>query len=280
MYYLYLIGFTLASIFPRKISYFIAKAVAILHYYCSSKDRETVKYNLSEVIKNKKELHKKSKKVFINFAYYLADFFRYSKLNKDFIKKYVNLAGLDHLNKALSKGKGVIAVTAHLGNYELAGAVTSLLGYPLSAVALPHKDKRVNDFFNSQRRRTGVKVIATGSGVKGAISDLKNQRMLALLGDRDFSRSKTKMKMFSKYAYLPRGVAFFHKKTSAVIIPGFLIRERKYYYRLIFEEPIEFSESEKEDDNKIIEKYRPVLEKYIKKYPDQWYLFEKYWVDQ
>jgi lauroyl/myristoyl acyltransferase len=276
MYYLFLLGKFIALILPRPAAYKLARLASLIFYYFAKKDRENVRFNLAPILHDEEEIEACAKKVFINFAYYLADFFSSSRLNSKFIKKYIRSSGIEHIEEAQAANKPIIAITAHLGNYELAGATTSLLGYPVAAVALPHADKRVNSFFNKQRQHAGISVIPTGHAIKGCISALKDKKILALLGDRDFSKHGFKMEMFSRAAYLPRGAAFFAKKTEACIIPGFLIRERKYYYHLRFEEPI-FVDSQM-DEQEIIKRYIPVLESYIKKYPDQWYLFEKYWL--
>ena len=279
MYYLYLLGSLLTSIFPRSACYLFARFVSIMYYYLSKKDRETVIYNLFPVITEKSKLKRCAQEVFINFAYYLVDFFRYSKLNQDFIKKYIELDGLENLNKALAKGQGVIILAAHLGNYELAGAILSLLGYPLSVVALSHKDKRINRFFDGQRQRVGMKVISTGTTIRSCFSALKSGDMLALLGDKDFSGAGVKLGMFSRQAYFPRGIAFFALKTGVPIIPIFLIRKDKKFYRLVCDKPISY-DKEQQSEVSIIKQCNLVLEKYIKKYPEQWYMFQRRWVDK
>lgn len=258
----------------------VAKFLALLNYRLSVKDKEAVKYNLSAIIKDESRIEGCAREVFVNFAYYLVDFFRFSRINHDFIKKYVKVSGLEHLQWAYSQKMPIIALTAHLGNYELAGAVTSLLGYPVAAVALPHKDQRTNNFFNSNRHRVGMKVIATGSRVKGCLSALKDNFVLALLADRDFSHSGIKMELFSRFASLPRGIAFFSKKSGACIIPGFLVRVDKYNYHLSFEEPMCLARKENIPEEEIMRRYIPVLEKYISNYPEQWYMFEKYWIPE
>jgi KDO2-lipid IV(A) lauroyltransferase len=121
----------------------------------------------------------------------------------------------------------------------------------------------------------GLDVISTGLAIKGCLSALKKKKILALLGDRDFSEAGIELTMFSRKAYFPRGGAFFSKKTGAPVVPGFLVRENKFFYRLIFDKPIE---CEKCDEATITSKYLAVLEKYIKKYPDQWYIFGKLWI--
>jgi KDO2-lipid IV(A) lauroyltransferase len=281
MYYLFILGKTLALILPRNMGYFLAKICAVAKYYFSKKDRETVNYNLGPVIRDVKERRKVALEVFVNFSYYLVDFFRYSKLDKKFIEKYVKIDGLEYLNRYLAENNGVIALSAHLGNYELGGAVAALLGYPIYAVALPHKDKRTNELFNRQRECVGMKVISTGATVKKCFSCLNQGNMIAFLGDRDFSGGGVKVKMFSRYARLPRGPVFFAIKTGASIVPCFFVRENKKYYRFIFVKPIFLNRGDskgKDEEKKALEEYVSVLEKYIKKYPQQWYMFEKYWL--
>jgi KDO2-lipid IV(A) lauroyltransferase len=280
MYYLFIFGKFLSLIFSRKICYIIARCLALLQFLISPKDREAVTYNLSPVVKENKKIDRFVKEVFINFSYYLVDFFRYSKLDKNFIEKYVKIEGLFHLEKALSKKRGVITLTAHLGNYELGGAVASLLGYPIYAVALPHRDKRLNRLFNRHREMVGMKVIHTGISIRQCLYVLKEGKVVAFLGDRDFFKNGIKVRMFSRYALLPRGPAYLALKTGACILPSFFIRKNKYYYVLIFERPIDCIEENLFSEEEIIKRYTKFLENYIEKYLQQWYMFEKYWLKE
>ena len=265
------------SVLSRSWAYGLAEFLGSLYFYLCRADRDRVVYNLFPLVDDKTQLKKTAKEVFINFAYYLVDFFQYSEIGQDFIEKYVKISGRDNLDSCLAKGKGAIALTAHLGNYELAAAVTALLGYPLSVIARPHKDKRLNEFFDRRREFAGAKVIPTGRTIKGCISALRKGQMLALLGDRDFSGSGVKLNMFSRPANVPRGAAFFALKTGAGIVPSFLTRENKYFYHLVFEEPI-IPDNAASSEEDLIKRYLVVLEKYLKKYPGQWYMFEKYWL--
>ncbi|MCK9615732.1 MAG: lysophospholipid acyltransferase family protein [Candidatus Omnitrophica bacterium] len=276
MYYFYIIGKTICLFLPRKLAYSFARWLATCQYYFSKKDRVVVINNLYPIIEDKKKREECAKKVFINFAYYLVDFFRYSKLNEDFVEKYVRISGLEFLEEATRQQKGVIAVTAHIGNYELAGAVTSLAGYKVNAVALSHKDKRVNDFFDKQRGMVGINVIPASIAIKRCFSILRNGELVAFLGDRVFSGSGLVANMFSRQALLPRGPAFFSLKTQASFLPAFFVRENKNFYHLIFEKPINTKGLQTEED--VVKEYSLVLEKYIMMYPDQWYLFQPYWL--
>jgi len=276
VFYFFLLGRALALLVPREVCYMVARLAAAAHYKTSRKDWNIIRTNLAQVVAPG-ELDQRTKEVFENFAYYLVDFFRYSKIDKKFIEKYVRITGREHLDRCRSQGRGIINLSAHLGNYELGGAVISMLGYSLHAVALPHKDKRTNRFFDKQRGLAGMDVIPSNLAVKKCFSLLKKGEMVGFVGDRIFTDGGVKMRLCGGTAMLPRGAEFFALKTGAYVIPTFLVREEKKYYRLIFEEPIDCSGGFTE--NEITQKYADVLGKYIRDYPGQWYMFAKFWLD-
>ncbi len=278
MYYLFLLGRLIALSLPRSVGYIIAKLLAKLKFYFSEKDRKILSFNLSPVLKDKKKVKKTVKKIFENFALYLVDFFRFSKIDMDFVKKYVKVKGLNLLKKMFSEKKRIIAFTAHLGNYELGAALSSLLGCKICAVALPHKDERITRFFNSQRGIFGIEVVLTGKGIKRCFKALKEGKVVAFVGDRNFSQNGRKVKMFGKDCIIPRGPISLSLHMDAYIVPSFLIRKEEKFYELIFEPPISpFKGERKKSEDEIAQECALVLEKYIKKYPEQWYVFERYW---
>jgi lauroyl/myristoyl acyltransferase len=282
-YYIYRFGQFLALSLPIRLVYFLAVCLADLHYFLAFRDRRFVKANLKVIFpqKSDKELRKISRKVFRNFAKYLADFFRFEKLDRKFIDQNVKLENLHYFDQALAKGKGVVVLTAHLGNWELGGVVIAQLGYPFWAVALPHKTKKVNDFFDAQRNSKGVKVIAMGKAVRSCISEIRNNHMVALVGDRDFSEKGILINFFGKPTHFPEGPAALSLMTGANIVPGFMLRNPDDSFTLRIEQPIEFKPSgdKTKDLADLIIVYKNIFEDYIRKYPDQWYLFRRFWVE-
>ncbi len=186
----------------------------------------------------------------------------------------------------MARGKGVIVLTAHLGNWELGGVVIALSGYPLWVVALPHKNKLVDEFFTNQRKEKGIHVMYLGKAVRKCLSLLGDNKMVALVGDKDFSESRIEVDFFGKRSYLPPGPAAFAMKTGAAIVPGFLVRNEDDSFTLRILKPIEPNLSalppESDDKNErlseIISSYKSIIEEYIKKFPDQWYMFRRFWI--
>jgi KDO2-lipid IV(A) lauroyltransferase len=280
-YYIYCFGQFLALTFPIRAIYFLASFLAQVYYILAFRDRRFVKANLRVIFpeKSNQQLRKISRMVFRNFAKYLVDFFRFEKLNLQYIDKNIKLENLHYFDDALAKGKGVVILTAHLGNWELGGVVIAQLGYPFWAVALPHKNKKVNAFFDAQRNIKGVKVIAMGKAIRSCITEIRNNHMVALVGDRDFSEKGILIDFFDKPTHFPEGPAALSLMTGASIVPGFMLRNPDDSFTLRIEKPIEFTPTgdKIKDLADLIGIYKNIIQDYIRKYPEQWYVFRKFW---
>ncbi len=283
-YTLYRAGQFIALSLPLKLAYRVAIFFSDVHYLFADQDRLDVKENLKAIFpqKSDREIKKIRLRMFRNFAKYLADFFRLKDLDTQYLKKRVRIENIEHLNTAIAQGKGVILLSAHLGNWELGGAVTGILGYKIWGVAMPHKDKRVNDFFNQRRESKGVKVIPVGKAARKCLEALKKGELIALIGDRDFGENGARIDFFGKPTFFPEGPAAFSLKTGAPILPVFMIRDKDDGFILKIEKPIEFKASGNNgrDINELILKYKVIIENYIRRYPDQWYMFKKFWIEQ
>lgn len=280
-HYLYRFGQFIALSLPLKFVYGFAVFLADLHYSFAFGDRRSVQANLRIIFPDKsiRDLRKISRAVFRNFAKYLVDFFRFQNLDLRYIDKNIKLENLHNFDQALAKGKGVIVLSAHLGNWELGGVVIAQLGYPFWVVALPHKNKKVNEFFDGQRNAKGVKVIAMGKAVRSCISEIRKNHMVALVGDRDFTEKGIVIDFFGKPMHFPEGPGALSLMTGAAIVPGFMFRNPDDSFTLRIEKPVEFYPcGDKEKDLVgLITTYKKVMEDYIRKYPEQWYVFRKFW---
>lgn len=283
-YYLYRLGQFLVQHLPLRLSYQVAGFLSDIHYYLSSRDRRNVKNNLRAILPvpvSEHELARLSRQVFRDFAKYLIDFFYApGKIEKAYINTHVTIKNLDYLPQVLKKGKGAIILTAHVGNWELGGFIISRLGYPLIAVALPHKERSVNNLFNEQRYSQGITIVPNNVAIRECIRGLRSNRLVALLGDRDFNGTGDIMRFFGKKTRIPKGPAAFSLKTGAAIIPAFLIREENDRFVLTLEKPIFPPEKATEESEKeILAQCVAVIENAVRQHPTQWYMFQKFWID-
>ena len=282
-YILYRAGQFIALSLPLAIAYRVAVFISDLRYLFVREDRKTVAENLRAIFPDKtdKEIRSIRLNMFRNFAKYLVDFFRFSKIDREYIKRNVTIKNIHYIDQALAKGKGAIILTAHVGNWELGGIVISLLGYPFWAVALSHKDKRVDNFFNYQRQSKGVKVIPLKKAVKMSLDALRKGDLVALVGDRDFTESGTIIDFFGRPALLPDGPAAFSLKTGASIVTGFMLRNEDDTFTLSFEKSFDFTPTgnKHNDLETMIRHYKVFFENCIRNHPDQWYMFRRFWLN-
>lgn len=283
-FFLYKIGQFFVNNFSLDLSYKLAVLLSDLQFLFSPRDRRAVCNNLRQITGRDDGINQLAREVFRNFGKYLVEFFRTEKMvNAAYVSEKIKIDNVNHIDDVLKNGKGGIVLTAHLGNWELGGVTLSLLGYPIVAIALPHKERPVNDLFNHQRQIKGVTVIPTNVAIRRCIDTLRNNGLVALLADRDFSEHGEIMDFLGRKVMIPKGAAAFSLKMNAPIIPSFLIRQSDNSFVLSIEEPIYPPEAanfpkatEKELLEKVMKEYLVIIERYIKQYPTQWLMFREF----
>lgn len=266
---------------PRHFAYWLGARIADLHFFFDRRGREAVMDNLQQVMAftgrhpTRRELRLTARTTFQYFAKYLVDFFRFSRLDQADIGRLVTVEHREYLDEARRTGRGVICVTAHLGNWELGGAALVGLGCPLNVVALRQSSAKLNDFFQRHRRKRGLAVLPLGHAVKGLIAALRRGECVALLADRDYSMRTDLSLLCGRMACLPRGPAWLAERTGAVVLPGFMFREENDTFRLRFSPPIVPGPGVAGDE--IQRRINAALEDGIGRYPHQWFMFERVW---
>lgn len=283
---LYKLGQFLVNYLPVNLAYRIASLLSDIQYTFSFRDRKAVYHNLKVIARDSSaNLDHLTRDVFRNFGIYLVDFFRMRQMvTPTFIEQNIRVHNLQYMNEVKAKHRGGIFLTAHLGNWELGGVVMASLGYKIMAVALPHKERPVNDLFNQQREDKGITVVPISQAIRRCMETIKNNGLVALVGDRDFNLHGELLDFLGKKAIIPRGPAVLSLRTGAPIIPVFLTRDQNSKFDLHICQPIyppedKIGQDESEAMLGIIKKYLPVIEEFVRKYPSQWLMFRKFWVE-
>ena len=266
---------------PRHFAYWLALRISDLYFFFDRNAREAVMANLQQVMEyrgrhpTKRELRLTARTTFQFFGKYLVDFFRFQRLDEADIQRLVKIEHPEYVAQAWRAGKGVIAVTAHLGNWEIGGAVLAGMGCPMNVVALRQPSEKLNEFFQKHRRKRGMTVVPLGSSVKRLVAVLRKNVFVALLGDRDYSEHRDFSLLCGVPACLPRGASWLAAKTGAVIMPGFVLREEDDTFLLKLYPPIVPAPGMSQDE--IQRKVGEALEDAISAYPHQWFMFQKVW---
>ncbi len=282
LYRVYLFVDFLARSLSLEICYLIAKVSAVVFYIVAPRKRATLKKNLRMVLGDNvtsKEIGEHALKVFKNFGKYLADFFRSAWYTREEILKDVTVEGSEQIDECLAEGKGLILLTLHLGNWELGGTVVAAKGYPVNAIVLEHKDERVNALFTRNRMKNNVMGIPLGIQVKQCFKILAENKILAVVGDKNYTGTGIFMDFFGKKALMPKGGAVFSLKTGAPIIICSIVRNSDDSIVMRFDKPIKPRRTHDiaDDMETLMSECLRSFEKHIREYPDQWYAFDEIW---
>jgi len=275
--FLYKLGKKYVELLPVSVIYFTAR---VLGFFSFLFDRKKV-----YVLRNLRNITKESGvKLFLlgidfykQFALNIADYF--IVVVKGFDKIKILTPKEEVLNKLneLKGGKGLVISTAHLGNWEVAGALVGSLGFKAHGIGLPQKEEDVEKFYEELRKRFNVIVHPFQGGFIGAYKGVKNGDIATIVSDRDINKDGVCVKFFGKNVTFPKGASVLAYRTKVNSVFATLIREHDGY-KVYFSEKfdIDFNLEESEFSKQYVSKFASVLEKFVRMYPTQWFHFFDY----
>lgn len=276
-----LLGFFFRK-FPLRFSLFIGACVGGAGYYFRRKRRQIAYANLKAAFcsqKTPRELITINKKTFRNLGRNLIEVFLFPKVDKRYVAKYIRIEGIEEIDKAKRAGKGVIFLTAHLGNWELASLVSAIEGYPLKVLARQQKFPRLNRLLISYRETKGCRVIPKGMATREIFRSLKNNEIVGILADQDAGARGVFINFFGRDASTAPGAIKFAWREKSKILPAFIIRESGPYQRIVIKPPLELERGDNLESNLRIalKQFTSYLEDFISNYPEQWLWQHKRW---
>jgi lauroyl/myristoyl acyltransferase len=235
---------------------------------------ENVTLVLANEIPNPKDRAKLVWRAWLNFARGMLDTIAVMHLSKQRILSTIVLEGEEHIKDALEKGKGVLALSAHLGSFTLIGARLAAAGYPFSVVIKQPPDERFARVADRYRAQIGVDTISAKprrEAVRGMLKALRQNRVVLVIAD-EFKSGDVMVDFFGLKGPAPRGPATLALRTGAVALPMFAIRRADGSLVLSVGEPIAPVEHEDLEQSVLATtvRYTRHLEAEIRRFPDQW----------
>jgi KDO2-lipid IV(A) lauroyltransferase len=180
---------------------------------------------------------------------------------------------------ALSHGRGLIFVTGHLGNWELGGAYIAARGIPLDAIARRMSNPLFDRYLTETRSRIGMVVVHDADAVRRTPRSLRDNRAVAFLSDQGvMGLASTFVPFFGRPAKTPRGPAVFALRLGVPVVFGTAVRQPSGKYRLVFESiPVEDTGDRDRDVDAIVARYTATLERWVRRYPEQYFWHHRRW---
>ncbi len=261
----YLIAERAAQLLPARLAERIARALARMVFALRPRSRRVLEENLGRVLGLPAKLRRREAcAAFENFALNLLDFLRLGRMDPAALSRSAEVHGWHHVERARASGRGLILLSAHLGNWEWGAAFLAARGIPVHVLARPHPARSVDRFFNGRRGGRGVRVFE-GTPVWPRVSRLlRRQGCVALMGDRP--------RRPGEGGHHPwRWAAALARRTGARLLPGVMVRGRDGRYAVYVEAPLSPEDCRRGE-------WRRIFERYARRFPEQWFAFEP-WPD-
>lgn len=263
---------------PMRVIERFTRLVAWLSFKLMSQYRRRMERNiglaLAKEIPNDAERKDLIWRAWKNFARGVLDTTAIMHHSKARIISTIELDGEEHLQNALAKGKGVLALSAHLGSFTMIGARLAAAGYPFSVVVKHPADERFARLTDDYRSQIGIHTIPAKprrEAVRGVLKALRENRIVLVIAD-EFKSGDVMVNFFGMQLPAPRGPATLALRTGAVTLPVFATRQDDDSLRLSVGAAI--ASVEREDLEASVAAttavYTSYLEAAIRRHPDQW----------
>lgn len=184
------------------------------------------------------------------------------------------------LEQALAKGRGVLFVSGHVGNWELLARRVALAGYPCQTIAKETTDPRLTRLIERFREAGKLKSIWRGQdgAAKAMLKALKGGEILGMLIDQDTKVQSVFVPFFGELASTPRAAADLALRTGAAVVVGFCQRQEDGRYRLSMKELTPPASGDREADAvALTAQMTSEIEQAIRRAPAQWVWMHRRW---
>lgn len=212
------------------------------------------------------------------------EFLQVSRWSIEELRARVAYDGVENLEAARARGKGVILLSAHFGSWELVALAAGLLGEPISPVGRPLDNPLLEAELARRRTRFGNRVITKRDALREMLRAMRQGETVAILLDQNvMPEEATFVPFFGRDAATTTSVALVQRKTGAAVVPVFTWPAGEGRYRLVFEKPIlpeEFFSAEgvrAEQVRRATARYAAVTEEAIRKQPAAWLWLHNRW---
>ncbi|MEW6411370.1 MAG: hypothetical protein AB1483_02725 [Candidatus Zixiibacteriota bacterium] len=283
VYALTLTLFWLFNIIPRSTALFLGAMTGLAAWAVLAKERHKTLRHLGLVFNSELAPTRRyniGRQFFINSGKNLADVIRFKKHYHRQLRPIVEVEGLEHFDNAYRRGKGLVGVTGHIGNFELLAVHIANLGYDIAVIGREMYDPRLDQLLVQNRQALGLTNIATTESPRTFLKWLGDGKAVGVLIDNDSFRVRSiHVPAFGRLANTPVGQTIMALRTGAAILPMACLRTNDDRYKIVIK-PEVFADPTLTGDQAIYDvtaKCTKELEEIIRTFPDQWAFNHNRW---
>ena len=280
--YVYFAGWRIVRWLPEQKAYNIAYRIADFLVQRNGKSVQRLRTNLERTQPSitKLNLDLLVIEAMRSYMRYWVDTFRFPDWSSDRVSGTVSVTNEHLLLDAIAAKTGVIVALPHAGNWDHAGAYFCAKGIPLVTVAERLKPEKLFLKFLAYRQSMGMEVLPLDGRVLGTLAQrLRQGALVALVADRDLSRSGIDVEFFNGTARMPAGPALLALKTQAPLITAFVSYTENGIHIDFKNVVLPSAGEESAKVREIVQMTAKHFEDGISQTPQDWHMLQRIWVD-
>ncbi|CAN2200447.1 HtrB Lauroyl/myristoyl acyltransferase [Candidatus Nanopelagicaceae bacterium] len=280
--YVYFAGWRLVRWLPEQTAYNLAYRISDFLVRRNGKSVQRLRSNLERTQPSitKLNLDLLVIEAMRSYMRYWVDTFRFPDWSADRVSGTVSVTNEHLLLDAVAAKTGVIVALPHAGNWDHAGAFFCAKGIPLVTVAERLKPEKLFLKFLAYRQAMGMEVLPLDGRVLGTLAQrLRQGALVALVADRDLSRSGIDVEFFKGTARMPAGPALLALKTQAPLITAFVSYSENGIHIDFKSVVLPSAGEESAKVREIVQMTAKHFEDGISQTPQDWHMLQRIWVD-
>jgi lauroyl/myristoyl acyltransferase len=274
----------LAMHVPRRAGLWAVDRYARLSFGRFSNHRRTVAANLARVLglpADSPLVQSATRECFRLYARYWYETFALRSMPGEEVDRRFSMDGLEHIDEAMARGRGMLIALPHMGNWDAAGHWLCLHGYRLTAVAEELKPRSVYERFLRHRRALGINIVPLSHGRRTGevlVRLLSENHVITLVADRDLTRRGVEVEMFGGRRLLPAGPAYLALATGAPLsVAAVFTTPEGWHCRINAPTEIDRTGVMRQDVAALTGMIASQFERFIASAPTDWHMFQPAW---
>lgn len=278
----YFAGWAIVRVLPEPLAYRLFSSLADALFRRNGKSVQRLRSNLARVCpeEDSDELEILVQAAMRSYLRYWCDTFRIQNWSKERIQSSVTTTNSYLLIDPMKNGEGVVVALPHSGNWDHAGAYFCSLGIPLVTVAEHLKPEALFQQFLEHRRRMGFEVLPLDTRSFATLMQrARDRRLIALVADRDLSRSGIMVDFFGAPAKMPAGPALLAIRTGIPLIVAHVSYTASGIHIDFNGIDIPSTGSEEQKVREVVQRCANNFAQSIAAHPTDWHMLQRIWID-
>ncbi len=271
------------GLMPRPVARAVGIAIGQTVYFLSRRLRGVGMRNLAMAFPEKSDEERRRilRGEFTSLGRQFGEVCLFPRYRRENLEQVVVYDGFENFERAYARGKGVLFLTGHLGGWELSAFAHSLYGHPLHIVMRSLDNPYLDRLSHEYRTMHGNQTVDKDNFVRGLLGAMKAGETVGILMDTNMTPPQgVFVPFFGIPACTASGLARIALRTDAAVVPGFTFWDSEARkYKLRFDSAVDLIRTGNDDADVIANtaKFTAIIEKFVRKYPDQWLWVHRRW---